>query len=347
MPLDPVKAFSGVSDAGKAPSSADASEPNTSTAPDILSDPFFSVPAKSCGDCGTPLPKERLFAAPEPSKDGISTQPKAKALSPVASEQLLTDAKAVSAITKPSQLVKKYTPSPKDRILILCEGEVTEVNYIRAFVQTFHLPAERITVRHPMDFTPLGMVKTAVAELAWAPIFESQHGGKSGYTEVWCVFDRDQHASYDDAIAFGSAVSGIHLVPNMPCFEIWLLHHYSVLRKLPVVKATQVGKDSVQTEVLPDGNIREVTTRIYAPANPVNVCLDLLKKFVPNPKAMNHPEKYFEKNRMAHVFTAAFPVEKQDTAAVWSLMPELLIRLLAMKYDAEEIARIISGKSPA
>jgi hypothetical protein len=45
------------------------------------------------------------------------------------------------------------------------------------------------------------------------------------YDEVWCVFDRDEHAHFDEAIDKAAAIK-LSLAVSNPCFELWILLHF-------------------------------------------------------------------------------------------------------------------------
>jgi hypothetical protein len=45
------------------------------------------------------------------------------------------------------------------------------------------------------------------------------------YDEVWCVFDRDTHPRFDEAITLASK-HGLRVAPSNPSFELWLCLHF-------------------------------------------------------------------------------------------------------------------------
>jgi hypothetical protein len=47
----------------------------------------------------------------------------------------------------------------------------------------------------------------------------------NGYDRVYCVFDRDGHAKFGDAINLVRQL-GYYEIVSWPCFEIWLLLHF-------------------------------------------------------------------------------------------------------------------------
>ncbi len=45
------------------------------------------------------------------------------------------------------------------------------------------------------------------------------------YDQVWCVFDRDEHPKFAEAIKFAED-HGLDLAVSNPCVELWLLLHF-------------------------------------------------------------------------------------------------------------------------
>lgn len=52
----------------------------------------------------------------------------------------------------------------------------------------------------------------------------TRHGG--GYDEVWCVFDVDDFPDVEEAVAKAKRLN-IETAVSNPCFELWLLLHFS------------------------------------------------------------------------------------------------------------------------
>lgn len=54
---------------------------------------------------------------------------------------------------------------------------------------------------------------------------EARKGNEVDYDEVWCVFDRDTHTDFDEALLLAKK-SRICVAFSVPCFEIWYLLHF-------------------------------------------------------------------------------------------------------------------------
>jgi hypothetical protein len=107
---------------------------------------------------------------------------------------------------------------PYDRVLIVCEGEKTEPSYFGGLRQTERLSSANIKITPADGSDPLSIVQFAERFL-------------DEYDRVYCVFDRDGHANYNDAlrrVSQSPAGRAGKLTPitSWPCFEFWLLLHF-------------------------------------------------------------------------------------------------------------------------
>ena len=121
---------------------------------------------------------------------------------------------------------------PYDRMLIVCEGAKTEVNYFSAIRREKRLPNADIAIV-PSDYgtAPLQIVQYAIDKFQ-----ESK-----GFDRVYVVFDRDDHDSYHNALAKADATdkklkndAGAKVpfaaIPSVPNFELWILLHFRDVR---------------------------------------------------------------------------------------------------------------------
>jgi hypothetical protein len=115
--------------------------------------------------------------------------------------------------------------SPRPRILIVCEGKVTEPTY---FNDLKRLEQNRLI--EVMILPGAGVPKTAVESAAEEKKAAEKRAKKESdvfakYDHVWCVFDVDSHPNLQDAIQQARA-NNIELAISNPCFEIWILLHF-------------------------------------------------------------------------------------------------------------------------
>jgi hypothetical protein len=118
------------------------------------------------------------------------------------------------------------TRLPKSRFIIYCEGEKTEPGYFNALGRV--LRGSLIE----LELQPTGVPKT-IAEravkrarqegLAKASRRRPQYSFQAN-DQVWAVFDRDEHPSYEQSIDHCTHY-GVGVGRSNPCFEIWLILH--------------------------------------------------------------------------------------------------------------------------
>lgn len=112
---------------------------------------------------------------------------------------------------------------PYDRVLIVCEGGKTEPTYFRDLRDHYQINTANIEVIPGEGNDPVSIVRTAKQ----VQKTEAKLGEK--YDRVYCVFDRDEHTNYGEACHQVEA-AGFFCVFSNPCFEYWLLLHFSYTR---------------------------------------------------------------------------------------------------------------------
>lgn len=117
-----------------------------------------------------------------------------------------------------------------DKVLIVCEGTETEPNYLNALKEHFQLHQAAIEIVSSSGSAPQSVVKHAKNAIKIA----CRNGDP--YAKVYCVFDKDQHTGYSNALR---AIEDYHqeneeycgtvlcAIPSVPCFEYWILMHYT------------------------------------------------------------------------------------------------------------------------
>lgn len=115
------------------------------------------------------------------------------------------------------------TPAP--RVLLVCEGEKTEPNYFRELIGAWSLSPQVQIGSH--DGSSPDKVVAHAEHLQEVARLEGD-----AFDEVYCVFDRDAHERFADAVAslkqLGQPFKG---VVSVPCFEFWLLLHFGFTDK--------------------------------------------------------------------------------------------------------------------
>ncbi|TVP97232.1 MAG: RloB domain-containing protein [Planctomycetaceae bacterium] len=124
---------------------------------------------------------------------------------------------------------KPARPSPfrdaKKRILLVCEGVVTEVEYIDFFLKRLR---SRLVF---IETVGLGADPKTVVAKAKRMRDENRDDAKKAddknvlFDEVWCAFDRDDHPTWDAAVQMAKA-NTLELAASNPSVELWLLLHF-------------------------------------------------------------------------------------------------------------------------
>jgi hypothetical protein len=114
---------------------------------------------------------------------------------------------------------------PRFRILIVCEGEVTERSYFKLFQH--HVKNPRVHIELPDEpGVPLTVVRTAVRRREESEVDADREGDDNlRFDSVWAVFDVDDHPNLDQALAL-ARTSRIEVAMSNPCFELWALLHF-------------------------------------------------------------------------------------------------------------------------
>ena len=117
--------------------------------------------------------------------------------------------------------------APYETILIVCEGTKTECNYLRDFCRIYKLnTANIIVISATRGSAPISIINYAI-EYAENTL-DIDH--------VICLFDRDEHQSYQQALdkiknhkprRNAKSKPKYHAITSTPCFEIWLLLHFT------------------------------------------------------------------------------------------------------------------------
>ena len=116
---------------------------------------------------------------------------------------------------------RRAMKAPYDVILIVCEGGKTEPNYFTELKKAFRLSNANVKICG-RGSDPLSVVNFSIKAFQLEPEFD----------RVYCVFDRDRHTTYHTALdkvkqtRLGKG-SKIFAIPSVPCFEFWLLLHFT------------------------------------------------------------------------------------------------------------------------
>ena len=123
-----------------------------------------------------------------------------------------------------------------ERVLIVSEGTKTEPIYFEKLVEHLKLVTADIKVTGAKDSCPQKVVQYAIG------LYEETKDKKNAYDLVFCVIDKDSHVHYEDALLEAKEYSPkniLYIINSIPCFELWLLLHYTYTSKPYQKKGTK------------------------------------------------------------------------------------------------------------
>lgn len=131
------------------------------------------------------------------------------------------------AVTSRDRPVGTGSRPLQQNILIVCEGEQTEPNYFRAIIDFHRLN----TVVLQVDVLGAGRSTLSLTDYA----LDQQKKGSDRYSQIWCVFDKDDFKAdaFDNAIARAEGHSVLHVAWSNEAFELWYVLHFQYLDAAP------------------------------------------------------------------------------------------------------------------
>ena len=149
---------------------------------------------------------------------------------------------------------------PQPRVLVLCEDTKSSLSYLKEAAHYFRSQAE-VEIAHCGKNDPLSIVTVAVKR-------------QRDFDTVYCAIDRDQHETFDEALALATAHSGkVVVIASYPCYEYWLLLHFRKTRK----PYASVGNSS-SCDLLTKDLRKEAGMDNYAKGVPDNLFGELLDR---------------------------------------------------------------------
>ena len=108
---------------------------------------------------------------------------------------------------------------PRAKIIVICEGALTEPIYFRALAKHYRT---LIDVEGAAG-VPMSVVNRAIELLPRRSRSRKDNFEKND--KVWAVLDRDEHPQYIEATNKAKS-AGIDVGYSDPCFELWLVLHF-------------------------------------------------------------------------------------------------------------------------
>lgn len=131
------------------------------------------------------------------------------------------------AVTSRDRPVGTGSRPLQQNILIVCEGEQTEPNYFQAIIDTHRLN----TVFLQVEVQGAGRGALSLTEYA----LRLQKKGPDRYSQIWCVFDKDDFKpdAFDNAINRAKGHSFLRVAWSNEAFEFWYVLHFQYLDAAP------------------------------------------------------------------------------------------------------------------
>jgi hypothetical protein len=140
-----------------------------------------------------------------------------------------------------------------DRVLILCEGKKTEINYFESLRKHLKLSSINIEVLDTKQTTPDSLLKKA------KELYNNSKKDRNVFDRVYIISDKDKHTRYSDIK--NNIKPPFYFIYTEPCFEYFLLLHFKQTTK-PFNSFTELNKSKDFKEFFPSYNKND-TTLIY------------------------------------------------------------------------------------
>lgn len=123
--------------------------------------------------------------------------------------------------------IEKREPYPK--FLIVCEDTVSGYHYLKDAVKYYKLSSANFSI------VGLGQDPLSIVQHAEKKYDAENKSYRPDFDQVFCVFDRDTHAHYYNAISKVDAINRklgnpspvFRAITSNPCFEVWLILHFT------------------------------------------------------------------------------------------------------------------------
>ncbi len=155
-------------------------------------------------------------------------------------------------VSKESLRRRKGIRQPRRRVLIVTEGSQTEPRYIGALVNHMRLTSVDVDICDEANPDPLKIV-----EHGFSKALGEGTPDDGGYDAVFCVFDRDEHESFERALEKARTyrkrpgnLPNLRTIFSVPCFEYWFLLHFKYSRKPHLKRAGKSEASDVVRELM-------------------------------------------------------------------------------------------------
>lgn len=138
---------------------------------------------------------------------------------------------------------KKANRSAYLKVLIVCEGQKTEPNYFNELKDHYQLNTANVEIDGNCGSDPMSVFKHA------RKCANKAQQEKDSYDKVYCVFDKDTHSNYQQALNKINNAKGYAAIVSVPCFEYWLLLHFVYTTQPFAAAGSKSASDKVIEEL--------------------------------------------------------------------------------------------------
>ncbi len=125
----------------------------------------------------------------------------------------------------PNNLRRKVASrAPRRKLFIFSEGKNTEPQYLKAYERVVSSTSIEI-VYGSKNGTPEALLRQAAdrKDEIGHRAYKKENGDRD---EVWVIFDRDEHPNVDKVLKECRRMNILYAFSN-PCFELWLILHFT------------------------------------------------------------------------------------------------------------------------
>ena len=148
---------------------------------------------------------------------------------------------------RPAGAYRRQAPTREayDVVLIVCEGEKTEPEYLKGLRGACGLNPANIRIVAADANDPVGIVKQGI---------ETHRRTPGEFDRVFCVFDKNGHANYQHALDLAATSplgrkGVLAAIPSVSCFEIWVLLHYLYTTRPFAASGARSACDNVVADI--------------------------------------------------------------------------------------------------
>lgn len=198
---------------------------------------------------------------------------------------------------------RRASRQARRRLLVVCEGERTEPEYIKGFERQVrnHLVTVEVSKERGDP--------RKVVEIAKALMHDAKREARRShdtwleFDEVWCVFDRDEHERYDAAVNMAQD-NNLELAVSNPSFELWLVLHF---RESPGPQHRDTLRRMLRDRLLP-GYDKGID--FEALAEGIEVAIERTRRLDEDAAAMGEPRR----NPTTGVYRLTDSIAREDEA---------------------------------